>query len=106
MADRPVVTTDPAVKFGEPTVEGRPVEALASQIYAGDSLDSVATGFDLTREQVLVACWHQGHHGPRFWRRRWGAWAAQAHKELWNSRYDIPDPPSREEQLKRDADQR
>lgn len=95
--DRPVVTTDPAVRFGYPTMRGVPVEAIAEHVWEGSSLDSIAEDFGLTREQVLVACWYQGIHGTRAWRQRWKSWATEAHKELWHSRYDVPDPPSREE---------
>ena len=95
--DRPVVTTDPAVRFGRPAVRGVSVVAVASQVWGGETVGSVAEDFGLTREQVIVACWYQGIHGTRGWRQRWKVWATEAHKELWRSRYDVPDPPSREE---------
>jgi uncharacterized protein (DUF433 family) len=100
---RPHVTVDPAQNFGEPTINGVPVATLTGMIWAGDSVDFVAEDFDLTRPQVLVACWFQTRHG-RFgrsrddvaWKRAWKPWLDDNEEQFWHSRHgEIPDPPSR-----------
>lgn len=93
----PVVTVDPAVRFGFPAIRGISTDAIAGVVWAGESLATVADEYDVTREEVLVACWFEGTHGERKWRKRWGAWAEQVHGEFSNSRYDVPDPPTGED---------
>jgi uncharacterized protein (DUF433 family) len=94
-AGRPFVAVDPAMRFGRPTVNNTrlSVEAATEHVWAGGSVGEVAEEFDVTRQDVLVACWYAGKYGTKAWRRRWGKWADVVHDELWHSRYDVPDPP-------------
>lgn len=94
--ERPVVVTDPAVAYGRPQVARIGVEHIAGATWV-ESVDVAADEYGLTRPQVLVACWWIGLYGDRRWRRRWKTWAQQVDGELWHSRYEIPDPPTREE---------
>lgn len=59
---RPVLTIDPRRQFGDVCIDsGRvPASVVARCVVAGDSVDSVAEGYAITREQVLVACWWYG----------------------------------------------
>lgn len=95
---QPVVSVDPAVRFGRPHMRGISCEVLAGGVYGGDTCEDVAAVYGLTRAEVLTACWWAGLEGPPKWRRRWAAWAAGVHPELAKRAYDaIPDPPAYEE---------
>lgn len=56
----------------------------------------------LTRGDVLVACWFEARHGSPEWCGRWSGWATRAGQVMWWGEVDydtIPDPPGeREEQ--------
>lgn len=108
------VWIDPARKSGEPCIGGTriPVSMVAELVWAED-VGAAEDTWDLTRGQVLVACWYAGAYGivelhdrngyrtrlPTAWRRRWREWAWQVHPALWEvTRLDydaIPDPPGR-----------
>jgi uncharacterized protein (DUF433 family) len=49
------VTIDPEVRFGSPTVGGFPTESLAELVEAGDSIESVASDFELPLKDVIAA---------------------------------------------------
>ncbi len=109
------VWIDPARRSGEPCIGGHrlPVELIVDNVWA-EGVDFPQSMWNLTRAEVLVACWYVGAgnvvrlHGNNSeyvayrgsWRKRWGAWAKQVHDELWNVTtcdYDaIPDPPNAE----------
>jgi uncharacterized protein (DUF433 family) len=57
--DAPIVI-DPLVRFGSPTVAGIPTEALAEQVRAGDSVESVAADFSLRLADVISALDYEG----------------------------------------------
>jgi uncharacterized protein (DUF433 family) len=71
---RPVVTTDPAVRFGRPAIRGISTEIIAGMVYAGEDPETVAEDYGLTLHEVLLACWHEGTYGTRARRRLWKAW--------------------------------
>jgi uncharacterized protein (DUF433 family) len=97
VSDRPQVCWSPGMRFGEPHVRGRPVDAIGGMVWAGERVEVVAEEYDVTREEVIVACWWLGRHGEPRWRRRWKAWTQVVESELWHGRYDVQDPPDREE---------
>lgn len=106
------VWIDPARRSGEPLIGGHrlPVELVIGMVWDGDVRTAMLT-WDLTRAEVLGACWYAGigypvrlhakdgtyrpYRGP--WSKRWGTWAAQVHDALWavtTVNYDdVPDPP-------------
>lgn len=106
------VWIDPARKSGEPCVGGHrlPIGLVIDTAWVHGIAEAMTT-YDLTRAQVLVACWYAGSgnvvrlhgKGGRYvarrgpWRKRWGAWAAEVHQALWQSTTvdyaAIPDPP-------------
>ena len=103
---RPVVTVDPAMNFGAPSIRGVRVGTIGELVWAGEAVDTVAAEYDLTCEQVLTACWFLGRFGiedalpaARFgavWRKRWGTWAWEVDGAMWRGEYDlVPDPPTR-----------
>jgi uncharacterized protein (DUF433 family) len=49
------VMIDPEVRFGTPIVRGIPTGAIAEQVRAGDSIESVASDFALPLEDVIAA---------------------------------------------------
>lgn len=96
--DRPHVRVDPAQRWGQPAVKGISVDAIVGMVLAGEGVATVAYEYDLTRSEVLVACWHAGLYGDKRHRRLWKAWARDvAGPVLWKAEpalYDtIPDPP-------------
>lgn len=96
---RPVVTFDPAVRWGGPQIKGIPTDAVAGMYWAGDSADEVAADYGLTRHELLVAFWFEGTHGG--YRRQWSDWAEKvAYPRLagWEKPLDvgsIPLPPDK-----------
>jgi uncharacterized protein (DUF433 family) len=101
------VWIDPARLSGMPCVNGHriPVEMVVGMVWA-DGVESAQQTWNLTRGEVLNACWYaaainveepfQRRRGP--WRTRWQEWADEAHPHLWRSDYDVaPDPPSRDD---------
>lgn len=105
----PYVSVNPAMRSGQPTINGTrlPVDAVAGMVWA-EGVDVAVEEYDLTRADVLVACWYAGRYGlpgqrealfpVRLWPKRWGAWAAEVGPCLWavtRVDYDaIPDPPT------------
>jgi len=49
------VVIDPEIRFGSATVHGIPTEELAELVGAGDSVEMVASNFDLRLEEVIAA---------------------------------------------------
>lgn len=96
---RPVVQVDPAVCFGAAQIRRVRVEDVGAWVWAEGSVDRVvADSRDLTRAEVLVACWFLGEYGSPEWRARWGEWARQVGYRLaaQDAAYGgIPDPPGR-----------
>lgn len=98
VAGRPAVVFDPGIRFGWPQVVGIPVESIGGMVWAGENVDTTADEYDLTRDQVLVACWWLGIHGAKKWRRRWKVWAQTAHDHMWHGRWEkVTDPPTENE---------
>lgn len=89
-------------------IAGIPVASIVGRVWAGEPVAVVAEDFDLTRDDVLVACWFAGSHGlpsnrraalapSRLWRVRWGRWAGEVDGVLCSPSVDqdrIPDPPT------------
>lgn len=123
MSASPFVSINPAMRSGAPCINGIrvPVSAVAGTVL-GYGVAEAMSSYDLTRHDVLVACWYVGtygvddvswrgdgkpqrlHRGPSKgggWRGLWGQWAADVSGALWNvTTLDldaIPDPPTRED---------
>ncbi len=108
---RPHVSHDPCQRWGDPAVSGKgiSVRVVAEQVWAGERVDVVADEYDLTRGDVLVACWHAGRVGlpgkrgyrpTRLWPGRWRGWSDQVDRVLARAKTDedyarIPDPPDK-----------
>jgi uncharacterized protein (DUF433 family) len=73
MSNRPVVTVDPAVRFGRPAIKGISTDAIAGMVRAGEDFASVAEDYGLSVHEVIVACWYEGTYGRR--RAAWRSWA-------------------------------
>ena len=101
------VWIDPGRMSGAACVGGTrcSVDAIADSVWI-EGVADVMHGWDLTRGQVLNACWYAACYplGPSKpnggrWRKRWGAWAEQTHGLLWNHKYDeAPDPPMHDDE--------
>lgn len=101
---RPVVTIDPAVRFGWPHIKGVSCEAIASAFWAEGDAGAVADDYGLTRHELLVALWHEATHGAaRAEFPGWRVWADEvAYPRLagWVKPLDVeslPLPPGRED---------
>jgi len=51
------ITVDPTIKGGKPVITGTrvPVEVILGHLAAGDSAETVASEYGITREDVLAA---------------------------------------------------
>jgi uncharacterized protein (DUF433 family) len=72
VSDRPVITIDPGMAWGDPAIKGVSTEAIAGRVRAGEDFDAVALDFRLSRHEVILACWYEGTAGV--YRREWSAW--------------------------------
>ena len=104
------VTFSPGMRSGEPTINGSriPVDLIGQLVWHGDGAKDVADDYNLTREDILVACWFLGTYGVagrtersvvgKVWRKRWETWARVNHGHMWRGDFDaVPDPPSQDE---------
>ena len=91
------VVHDPAVRSGAPTIENHGLEAefMARRVLKF-GVASEMEDYELTREEVLVACWWAGAYGSRRLRKALGEWARIAGWHLWYRCISIPDPPRKE----------
>jgi len=55
LTGNPVVVVDPLRQFGEPVVRSVPTKVIAEQFDAGDSIESIAELYDLSRHEVEAA---------------------------------------------------
>lgn len=95
------VSVHPGVYSGEPTIEGtRMPVALIAEVYWAHGLDEIVRGWDVSKREVLVACWYMGRHSrSRIWRSRFHAWSLVADEALWHSSdwWKCPMPPRPED---------
>lgn len=98
-------------QFGRVTCEGTrvPYDSVAGPIFAGDSVDSTARDYGVSRKMALVCCWYMVEEArltaPSYRTKqqrevidRWALWAEQAFKILagWDTKTGAcPDPPER-----------
>ena len=93
------IVYDPGIQIpGTPTVQGHRISAeqVAGGAYRQGITEEMGD-YDLTREEVLAACWWAGLFGPRRLRKVFEAWAVQAGHHLWYQCIQIPDPPRKPE---------
>lgn len=99
MSERPHVTVDPRVYSGQPTIRGLriPTRMIAEIVYERDERPEwILENYDITRDDVLVACWFEATHGrSRKLRKVWRDWATENFPILWRSgSWDgVPYPP-------------
>ena len=86
--ERHYITIDPGLYAGIPCVANTRITAehMAKVWWNGnlrlDLIEAMWPG--MTRGAVLVACWYQGIHGGRAWRRRWEQWASDVSGQICN----------------------
>lgn len=101
MPDRLYVRAEPGQRFGRHTISGGPsVEALADLVWVGEAVKDVADEYGLSRDGVLLACWHTARYGRRgsARRRAWKPWLEKYETDMAGGRWDaVPDPPDRDE---------
>lgn len=53
----PRIVADPAIRRGRPVIRGSrvPVEVVVGQVAAGETIESIADDYGITREDVLAA---------------------------------------------------
>ena len=103
--EQPWICVDPARRWGDHTIRDSrlPVWAVVSSLAAGESVDEVADDYNITRADVLCACWYVGMYGlpgidgARRWQRALREWAKPAGSAMWHAGTcdyaAIPDPP-------------
>lgn len=97
MSDRPWIILDPAQNFGHPALgRGRvKVSDVLDRLDAGENWRAVADDYNLTRADLLTACWFDARYGvgtePRA---DWLDWWEAYEPALWKAANydDIPLP--------------
>lgn len=109
--ERSFICVRPDLKSGEPVIAGRRLGALdmADRYWhLGESADfEILRAYDLTRAELIVACWYAAQHGSRTMRQRWAGWLRETWAATgegvvgrdnlgwWGSWDEIPFPPHR-----------
>lgn len=122
--ERASIAVDPAVLSGTPCLSGTRIPVyLIVDVAWNEGIAPAMEMWNLTREQVLVACWFAGAYGTvelqehpnddtdsheewarvyraepvdTVWLERWREWAHTYSGDLWHMDYDnVPDPPER-----------
>jgi len=59
----PGISMDPGIRFGKPCIAGTRVDVatVVGALGAGESIESVAENYALTREQILAALRYAAH---------------------------------------------
>jgi uncharacterized protein (DUF433 family) len=113
-AGRSYIYVSPDMKGGCPVVSGRRLTAehVAGMYWElGEHLQAeILDAYELTRSDVLIACWFQAEHGSRTWRRRWKDWLAATWSRTglqtdpakdglgwWGDWSDVSLPPTKKE---------
>ncbi len=70
---RPVLVIDPRIQFGQVCIARTrvPADAVAGCVSAGDSVDAVASDYQVSRDEVLLAC-------------LWYGWSCQNSRHVWD----------------------
>lgn len=110
----PDIRVSPKMKFGEPCIAGHrlPAGFIADHYwYLGESLQAeILDAYELTRGEVVVACWFVAAHGTWAQRKRWKPWLDavwantgqdQETNEFhgwWSHQFeDVPLPPTKKQ---------
>ncbi len=96
----PAIVIRPGYGFGSGCVEGTGLAAsyAAVQVVAVGGFKDTMTDFNLTRPQLLVACWWTATYAkkniPKDKRKKWRVWARMAYPHLAACTFDAcPNPP-------------
>ena len=90
--DENFIWLHPGRYSGEPCIGGHrlPTEVIAELVSAGDDGQTIIDGYDITRTQVILACWYEARHGQR---RNWGDWLNDWEPAMWRGDFDdVPLP--------------
>lgn len=82
MTNRPVIRTEPGMRFGGPHLRGISTDAIAGLYLAERDEAAVCADYDLTRHELLVVLWYEGTHGCKEHRRALGAWSEAVYGQL------------------------
>lgn len=99
-------------RSGEPCIgeHGVMVDPVVRTVWAHGVEEALAQWPQLSRGQILTACWYagagypvilhgaRGEYSPRNnkWAARWGKWARRWHGYLWSGKTDVvKDPPGK-----------
>lgn len=97
---------------GQPTIGDTrlDVDCVAGRVAAGEPVKSVAEDYEITDEQVRLACWWLASYdrGRERWkveaRKAWRDWAEKWHSHIWSTMYAVdphPGDPPKVERLAR-----
>ena len=86
------------MKFGYPSIEGHRIDTrMVAEHSSTLGGESAMDTWDLTRDEVMVACWFEARYGSRGLKRLWREWLARWETTLWHSHEKawaaVPFPP-------------
>ena len=102
------ISFSPGMRSGSPTISGTRLTMITvlHGIWTG-GVRYTMEGWEVNREQCLVAAWFagiygiaeqpyaSGRHRPSRWQQRFGPWAREHASAMWAGRFnEVPDPPS------------
>lgn len=100
MKEHAEVWVMPGRQFGRACVSGHriPTETVAEYAWHGEDIDSIQRSYDVTRAEILCACWFEQEYGhSRTRRKAWRAWSDEHFAAMWRGEYGgVPLPPARQ----------
>lgn len=90
------IVVQPHYNFGDAFIDGRghDANALARSAYWG-SVELSMAEFNMTRAEVLIACWYYAIHGSAQSKigKSWWEWARDHYPNMRDDWALVPDPP-------------
>lgn len=96
VTDRPCVSVDPGIQFGQPCLHGTRIPAyIIAQQYIAGGLEYVCQDYEITKADVLVCCYYIGQYNkgclPKKLRQQWFWWS----NAFPLGKFDTLSPPPR-----------
>lgn len=98
MSDVPRVTISPNEGAGQAMIRGVMTTLIAESQAAG--FQHILDSLQVTRHEVIVACWFETRYGGQEYMGRWALWATYVEAELARGEINLDDLPMPPRQMR------